>query len=400
MERIQYNKDKQMLQDFLMNINELTKIEEKTSKFNAFETLGIVHTEIRHSNVLGWLMSPNEQHGIGEAFVEKIIQEIARNHNIEQYGHDPLQMLLWDYHDLVVRREWRNIDLLAISEANKLMLVIENKVWSEESEHQLKKYQDIVENEYPDYQKLFIYLTPFGDDASNTDIWVSMNYRQIVVMIESALALKQNMMEPSVKYFIEQYIDTLRRYIVGDNEIEKICQEIYFKHKRALDLIFEYKPDIQSNIAGTLREMIEADEELILDDSNKGLIRFTTKGLDEKLPNEGSGWTSSGRILLFEFQNTIKGLRIKLIIGPGEADVRSNLYNIVSNNSSLFRGRNKKLTSAYTTIYLKNILNYNDNYELNQEKLHEDIWIKVDKFFNNELEELESILLDAYKITV
>ncbi|GAB3056850.1 hypothetical protein ACFOU0_02850 [Salinicoccus sesuvii] len=268
----------------------------------------------------------------------------------------------------------------------------------QESEHQLKKYQDIVENEYPDYQKLFIYLTPFGDDASNTDIWVSMNYRQIIVMIESALALKQNMMEPSVKYFIEQYIDTLRRYIVGDNEIEKICQEIYFKHKCALDLIFEYKPDIQSNIAGTLREMIEADEELILDDSNKGLIRFTTKGLDEKLPNEGSGWTSSGRILLFVFQNTIKRLRIKLVIGPGEADVRSNLYDIVSNNSSLFRGRNKKLTSAYTTIYLKNILDYNDSYERDQEKLRKDIRFKVDKFFNNELKELESVLLNKHPI--
>ncbi|GAB3056844.1 PD-(D/E)XK nuclease family protein [Salinicoccus sesuvii] len=130
MESEQTNVDKQALQDFFMGINNLNQIEKKTSKFNAFETLGIVHTEIRHSNVLGWLMSPNEQHGIGGAFVEKIIQEIARNHNIEQYGHDPLQMLLWDYHDLVVRREWRNIDLIAISEANKLMLVIENKVWS------------------------------------------------------------------------------------------------------------------------------------------------------------------------------------------------------------------------------------------------------------------------------
>ncbi|MCG1009710.1 PD-(D/E)XK nuclease family protein [Salinicoccus sp. ID82-1] len=400
MERERVNEDKQALQDFLMDINDLNRIEEKTSKFNAFETLGIVNTEIRHSNILGWLMSPNEQHGIGETFISKIIQEVTRNYDVELKGHDPLKLLLRDYHDLVVRREWRNIDLLAISETNKLMLVIENKVWSKESAHQLKKYQDIVENEYPEYQKLFIYLTPFGDDASNPDVWMSMNYRQIVEMIESALILKQNMMETSVKHFIEQYIDTLRRYVVGDNEIEKICQEIYFKHKRALDLIFEYKPDVQSDIAGTLREMIEADDELILDDSNKGLIRFTTKSLDQKIPNEGSGWTSSGRILLFEFQNTTKGLRIKLIIGPGDENVRNKLYEVVSFNPDYFRGRNKKLTSAYTAMYLKNILNYNDIYELDQEKLHEDIKIKVDQFLNSDLKELEWVLLNEYGVRV
>ncbi|MBY8909189.1 PD-(D/E)XK nuclease family protein [Salinicoccus roseus] len=99
------NEDMQALQNFLMDVSELDRLEKKTSKFNAFETLGIVNTEIRHSNVLGWLMTPNEQHGLGEAFTKKLIQEIARNYGDGLLEHDPVKLLLWDYHDLIVRRE-------------------------------------------------------------------------------------------------------------------------------------------------------------------------------------------------------------------------------------------------------------------------------------------------------
>ncbi|MFP3360765.1 hypothetical protein R0K17_25980, partial [Planococcus sp. SIMBA_143] len=63
-----------------------------------------------------------------------------------------------------------------------------------------------------------------------------------------------------------------------------------------------------SDVSAKLQDMIEANEDLILDDSNKTLIRFTTKQLDQTVENEGGGWTSSRRILLFEFQNTTRGL--------------------------------------------------------------------------------------------
>ncbi|MBY8909186.1 PD-(D/E)XK nuclease family protein [Salinicoccus roseus] len=396
MESRETNEDRLALQAFLMDINELESIEQKTSRFNAFETLGIVNTEIRHSNVLGWLMSPKESHGMGETFIKKFIQEITWGYGADLTGHDPLKLLLWGYHDLVVRREWRNIDLLAISKTNEFVLVIENKVWSKESRHQLKKYHDIIETEFPGYHKVFIYLTPFGDEASNPEIWKRLSYSQVVEMIEASLQLKEGMMETSVEQFLEQYIETLRRHVVGDNELEKICQDIYFKHKKALDLIFEYRPDAQSDISAMLKEMIEADENLIMDDSNKVMIRFTTKALDRKISNEGKGWTSSGRIPLFEFQNTGRALRIKLIIGPGEAEIRRNLYQITADHPGLFKGRNRRLTSSYTAIYLKNIIEYDMAYEDYHEKMFKDIRSRVEKFFDNELKALEQKIMEEY----
>lgn len=56
--------DKQVLEDFLMDIEILDKIKNKISGFNAFETLGLMHTEIRHSNVLSWLLAPSKNHGL------------------------------------------------------------------------------------------------------------------------------------------------------------------------------------------------------------------------------------------------------------------------------------------------------------------------------------------------
>ncbi|WP_245844643.1 PD-(D/E)XK nuclease family protein [Salinicoccus kekensis] len=386
--------ERDALQNFLMNTDELDKLEGRLSGFNVFETLGIVNMEIRHSNVIGWLFSPNEQHGWGDAFLKRFLQEITQKYE-GQLTIDPLDLLLWDYHDLIVRREWQNIDLLAVSESNKFVLVIENKVWSKESRHQLNKYHEIIKNGFPDYHKVFVYLTPFGDEASNPDLWLSMDYNQMVNMINSSLERRRHSMETSVKLFIEQYMDILRRYVVGDKELEKICQDIYFKHKKALDLIFEYKPDMYSEISTKLQGMIESHEDLVLDSSNKNLIRFTTNQLAETVEAEGRGWTSSRRILLFEFQNTARGLRIKLIIGPGESAVREKLYDIASNNTA-FRGRNGKLTTAYTTIFVKNILDYNEAHEVDPEKLHNDIESRVERFFGKDLKTLEKVILEGY----
>ena len=64
------------IEEFLMDIEILDKINTKISKFNAFESLGIVNNEIRHSNVLTWLFNPNDNHGLDDIFLKKFIQKI------------------------------------------------------------------------------------------------------------------------------------------------------------------------------------------------------------------------------------------------------------------------------------------------------------------------------------
>ena len=59
------------LQDFLLNIDCLDELIPWTGKFNIFDVLKISRTEIRHSNVLAWLLDANENHGLGDMFIRE-----------------------------------------------------------------------------------------------------------------------------------------------------------------------------------------------------------------------------------------------------------------------------------------------------------------------------------------
>ena len=61
-------------------------------EFNIFDTLGISRWEIKHSNILAWLLSPSENHNLGTDFLNGIIEKIlSGNPDIE---HDALDLLL------------------------------------------------------------------------------------------------------------------------------------------------------------------------------------------------------------------------------------------------------------------------------------------------------------------
>ena len=55
--------DATVLKEFLLDIDCLDPLAEWTSKFNLFDILKISRVEIRHSNMLSWLVNPNETHG-------------------------------------------------------------------------------------------------------------------------------------------------------------------------------------------------------------------------------------------------------------------------------------------------------------------------------------------------
>ncbi|NJP39395.1 PD-(D/E)XK nuclease family protein, partial [Alkalicoccus luteus] len=246
------------LNDFLLDTEALHQIETKASAFNLFEVLGVVNQEIRHSNVLAWLLDPNESHGMDDFIVRDLVNMVIQRIHDDEFDHKKcLHIALVDYTDLVVKREWQNIDILLVSEKEQLVIVIENKIWSQESNHQLNKYEQIVENHYHDYMAVYVYLSPFGDSASHSERWVNVDYSTIIKLIEEGTSHRESNLNERSRNFLTQYIEMLRRHIVGDEELEQICKKIYAKHKKALDLIYKYKPDIQSEIASKLLLLVQ-----------------------------------------------------------------------------------------------------------------------------------------------
>lgn len=281
------------LQDFLLDIECLDPLIKWTQKLNIFDILKISRAEIRHSNMLSWLLNPNENHGLGDKVIRGFI-----HYAVSEYkkSKDVFNILMMDFDDFIIRREWNNIDIFAVSNEEKFVLSIENKIGSGEHSNQLSRYRDIVEKAYPSYNKIFLYLSPEGVDASESSHWHSIGYQEVLEIIENSC--KNIKLSIDAKILIDNYMETIRREIVGDARLEKICTEIYAKHQKALDLIFENKPDKALDIASVFRSWAtektdESELELVLDKSNKTYTRFKTRTMSEILPDAEdaiSGW--------------------------------------------------------------------------------------------------------------
>lgn len=183
---------------------------------------------------------------------------------------------------------------------------------------------------------------------------------------------------------------------MGDKELENICRDIYFKHRKAIDLIIQYKPDVFSDIAASLQEKLRSYPDIKLDSSNKTYIRFTTTEIDNTIESKGT-WTGSGRLLLFEIQNRNGKVMMKAIIGPGDYNIRQKIFNIIGIAPKTFNGAAKKLGPQYTQIFSKEMASSIDieNAESN-EIVVEKALIELEKFISNELQEIEKIVIANY----
>lgn len=392
--------DKEAIENFLLDIESLDRITAKLSNFNVFETLNLVNMELKHSNVLGWLMTPNENHGLDDKFLKKFIQMICKDNKeiLNNINIELIYLSLLDYSDVIVRREWNDIDILIITEKEKFVIVIENKILSKEHSNQLARYKEIVERDFKDYKKLYLYLTPNGDISTDEENWLSIDYSIVQEALENAVELVGGNISEPVKLFVDQYREILRRYIVGNSELETICRDIYYKHQKALDLIYNYKPDIYYDISKNTVKILEKYDGIIIENTSKSAINFTTKLLVEHIPNEGKGWGSTNKILLFEVRNRNDKLVLKLYIGPGKKEVRDRLYEISVANKEVFKGKVNKHSQKWTQIYSKDLLSGKrvEHFENNIEDINIVVTKKLEKLLSTDIKEIEKVLLNQY----
>lgn len=292
--------DEQALREFLIDEECLDELLPWTGKFNIFDVLKISRTEIRHSNMISWLLDPNENHGIGDKYIKFLFQFIVNNNA----KHSVFDLLLLDYYSFSVYREWKNIDLLLVSNEEKVLVAIENKVGSHEHSNQLNRYRSILENEYDNYNRIYLYLTPDGDAPSDSENWEILTYQDLVDGLENIMSKVELL--PDVELMIRNYIDIVRRDIVEDQELVDICNKIYTKHKRALDLIYENKTDNRTVITDSVIDILKRYEEqglLQIEYStiSNTVITFTTTEMDMYLPPDEKYLNSWGTHTIYKY---------------------------------------------------------------------------------------------------
>lgn len=360
------------LRDFLLDIECLNPLSEWTSKFNFFDILKITKTEIRHSNMLAWLLNPNENHGLSDSIIRGFIQYVTTTFSEDI---DVFDTLLMDCHDFTLQREWHNIDILAVSSNEKFVLCIENKIYSGEHDNQLNRYRKIIEEAYPDYTKYYIFLSPEGTEASDTDYWCAMSYQEVLNIIENAR--KKVKLLPDVELLIDNYIEAVRRDIVGDERLLQICAEIYKKHKKALDLIFENRPDRASEVADIMKTWATSktesgDIEVVLDKCSKSYIRFKTKTMSHILPDaeeENSAWNTKNRYF-YEIRNN-EGTGFILYLTLGSKNLTDMERDICDKINEHFPSRQQKANWQFRTPFATKQVKLDE--ELSEEKIFEQL---------------------------
>lgn len=286
----------QALQDFLLDIDCLDALSKWTSRFNVFDILRITRTEIRHSNMLAWLLDPSESHGLGDRVLKGLLRYVVRSADEEQ---PVFRVLTMDLDDFTILREWHNIDIVAVSHKERFVLCIENKIDAGEHGKQLEKYAKTIAREYRDadnYDCRFIYLTPTGDDSSIPELWKPMGYHDVLSILEPIV--DSIPLSDGANLLINDYLEIIRRDIVEDQELAEVCKDIYEKHRAALDLLFENRPDRAYSLAEIFKKWAQektALGEIVFDPvhSSKSYTRFQTPTMSEILPDAPgtvSGW--------------------------------------------------------------------------------------------------------------
>ena len=263
--------ERQCLESLLQDIDSLKELTNYVSDDNIFSILRLGGIEIRHSIMLAYLLNPNETHGLGSKVMETFITKLAvrsRNENISLFD-----LIDIDYYDFSVIREYKNIDLLIKSSKYKIAICIENKIWSGEHSNQLNRYKKTIDEELQDYRKMFVFLSPEGIEASDTENWISINYELILSIIES---MDMSNINEKIKLLIQDYGKLIRRNIMTDIELKEICNKIYRKHKQAIDLIIENKDDDVYYFFSIINDYLN-------DKKNKGVISYDEKNASPKV---------------------------------------------------------------------------------------------------------------------
>ena len=143
---------------------------------------------------------------------------------------------------------------------------------------------------------------------------------------------------------------------MGDENLARVCAEIYAKHQKALDLIFENRPDRASELASIFRkwaQIMNDKGEIIFspEKSVKSYTRFKTQTMSRFLPDvEGlrSGWNTPN-FYFYEIRNNGNDFFIQLALSS--RNIPDDLRKVCEQINKYFPARTKKVDWQWRTPF-------------------------------------------------
>jgi hypothetical protein len=307
----------------------LKALGEMLHEFNPFSVLKIDHYEIRHSNMLGWLLHPSENHGLGVHFLEKLLLEIINSGNAEEPIALPVAELReWNFVDSKVLREYKNIDVLVTSRSNRFVLLIENKIRAGLGKDQLQRYWDLVQQEFSGYRVIPVFLTLQGDQPDHI-AYYSLSHAKVYELLKQTVSEREERLDPKVRDFLQYYLKLLGRVTMEDKKTQELAMAVYREHRDAIDFILEHAINHAYVSSGYHRAIESYKEQYRLISENDSIRRklfnefykskaeywFVPDRFIEKMPILTNQWKSPFMMSYF-FQKVDHTVKLHLEVGP------------------------------------------------------------------------------------
>lgn len=377
----------------LENDTTFQQLNQQVNSFNSLKILRLENHEIRHSNILAWLLNPKENHSLRDYFLRKmmehliLIDENSQNPHYDKVG-EILNHSLMDSHVYreVKTDQNRYIDLLVVNQQMKTVFLIENKFYSTESKNQLDDYLSYIQGEFKDFTIIPIYLTLDGEEPSNSEYFI-LTYERIESILNTILMLYKDQLSDHVYRFIEDYNQILKErfYPIQEQILQAIT--IYRNHKSTIDALFEqtsmlhkqlnfeagYQFEFMMKYKNTIHYIFKhgqnilsySFEHFIQQQFNGDVLYNAHPTIPNLIPPEWSSverlslrepnyWLGKGIVVWFEQTNDSR-LRLIAEVGPIEYQDRLWLLGELEKLGLTFKESSKLEKARYTRFFSEKI---------------------------------------------
>ena len=351
---------------------QLAALLRRPSPFNILTALGVGRQELRHSTLLAYLLDPRQPHGLGDQLARALLRRAA------PLLAEPLAVDELTLGELIVQREWSFIDILVESPADKLVVIVENKVDSGEHSDQLGRYYRQVRKRRPGWRIIGIYLTldaaPPSAEIDRAQ-YAPLGYADVAAALSDVAGLSQTV--PDVQTLLRHYAQLIRSKLVpdADSNVTRTALGFYMDHRAGLDAVIRARDARQKMIQQTFDRMLTATistqpDVLRRDDyyTNFTIHRWHTRFSPTEWYRPdlqvAQRWTKSKLVLQFQFIHEPDQVFIDLAVGPasGASALRHALYDLAVHDRQPFSRWGADPGSDWFSIYGKAFLDRETGY--------------------------------------
>ena len=189
----------------------------KPREFNTFDVLQYADYEIRHSNVLAWLLRPTETHGVGARFLEWFVDQIDKR--LPVANADRLPAIGFEASNVAVWRERDHVDITVLFKEERCLIAIENKVGPASTDHvqQALGYERELREKHKDHTVRSVLLTTSPNGSVDFPGIVHVGWESVHEVIGRFHA-EGRFQSCGVRTFVLQYLELVERWFGSAQE--------------------------------------------------------------------------------------------------------------------------------------------------------------------------------------